>query len=328
VAAFLTEDHAGALMEILTEFAVRGINLSAIQSRPTGDGLGRYVIFIDCEGHIDDARVGEAMMGLRRVCADIRFLGSYPRSDGGRVQVRPGTSDAEYAEAAAWLSGLRYGPALSAQGFIGSDRVALEVGREVLGEQVRQSKVGAGAPVRLLLLVLRGKQAGRQCAAHLLELRAGGHLLREQRGLDAVEEALEPPDQLRLGHPELGLARRVITERQGEALELCHQFGREPVLELLDGVLVDLLQPRPALLVERRRLDLLKELPDHRADPHHLGRLLHHLGNRPLARAAIGFISAAADGHPVRPDDDDLRPARLLRADFLAHTSHAIGCGT
>jgi prephenate dehydratase len=109
LAAFLGDDHPGALMEILTEFAVRGINLSTIQSRPTGDGLGSYFFFIDCEGHIDDARVGEAMMGVRRVCAEVRFLGSYPRSDGGRTQVRPGTSDPEFAEAAAWLARLRYG---------------------------------------------------------------------------------------------------------------------------------------------------------------------------------------------------------------------------
>ncbi|MCL2584969.1 MAG: prephenate dehydratase [Streptosporangiales bacterium] len=109
VAAFLRDDYPGALMEILTEFAVRGINLSTIQSRPTGDRLGSYFFFVDCEGHIRDARVGEAMMGLRRVCADIRFLGSYPRCDGGRTHVRPGTSDAEFASAAAWLTGLRGG---------------------------------------------------------------------------------------------------------------------------------------------------------------------------------------------------------------------------
>jgi prephenate dehydratase len=107
--AFLAEDHPGALMEILTEFAVRGINLMRIESRPTGDGLGRYYFFIDCEGHVDDARVGEALMGLRRVCADVRFLGSYPRHDGGVTHIRAGTSDAEFAAAAAWLSRLRYG---------------------------------------------------------------------------------------------------------------------------------------------------------------------------------------------------------------------------
>jgi prephenate dehydratase len=107
--AFLREDHPGALMELLTEFAVRGVNLTRIESRPTGDGLGRYCFSIDCEGHLDDARVGEALMGLRRVCADVRFLGSYRRQDGGRTQVRAGTSDAEFAQAAAWLSRLRYG---------------------------------------------------------------------------------------------------------------------------------------------------------------------------------------------------------------------------
>ena len=130
LAAFLTEDHPGALMEILTEFAVRGINLTTIQSRPTGDGLGSYFFFIDCEGHIDDARVGEAMMGVRRVCAEVRFLGSYPRSDGGRTQVRPGTSDSEFAEAAAWLGRLRYGRPLAPAGQAGSVTVANRSGSQ------------------------------------------------------------------------------------------------------------------------------------------------------------------------------------------------------
>ena len=107
LAAFLANDHAGALTEILTEFVVRGVNLTTIQSRPTGDGLGRYYFFIDCEGHVADARVGEALMGLRRLCADVRFLGSYARCDGGQTQMPRGTSDAEFAAAAGWLSRLR-----------------------------------------------------------------------------------------------------------------------------------------------------------------------------------------------------------------------------
>ena len=109
LAAFLANDHAGALTEILTEFVVRGVNLTTIQSRPTGDGLGRYYFFIDCEGHIADARVGEALMGLRRLCADVRFLGSYPRCDSGQTQMPRGTSDAEFAAAAEWLDRLRGG---------------------------------------------------------------------------------------------------------------------------------------------------------------------------------------------------------------------------
>ncbi|HWG15441.1 MAG TPA: prephenate dehydratase [Streptosporangiaceae bacterium] len=109
LAAFLANDHAGALTEILTEFVVRGVNLTTIQSRPTGDRLGRYYFFIDCEGHVADARVGEALMGLRRLCSDVRFLGSYPRADGGQTEVPRGTSDADFAAAAAWLAELRGG---------------------------------------------------------------------------------------------------------------------------------------------------------------------------------------------------------------------------
>jgi prephenate dehydratase len=107
--AYLTDDHPGALLEFLTEFAVRGVNLTLIQSRPTGDGFGRYRFWIDCEGHVADARVGEALIGLRRVCADIRFLGSYPRADEVRPVIRRGTHDDDFTEASAWLSAIRSG---------------------------------------------------------------------------------------------------------------------------------------------------------------------------------------------------------------------------
>ena len=112
LAAFITDDHPGALLEILTQFSVRGINLTRIESRPTGEGLGRYFFSIDCEGHVDDERVGEALTGLRRVCADVRFLGSYRRADLDEEQgpqVRPGTSDDEFRDAEAWLARVRDG---------------------------------------------------------------------------------------------------------------------------------------------------------------------------------------------------------------------------
>ena len=65
------QDHPGALLEILTEFAVRGINLTRIESRPTGGGMGDYFFSVDAEGHIDEARVGEALIGLHRICAEV-----------------------------------------------------------------------------------------------------------------------------------------------------------------------------------------------------------------------------------------------------------------
>ncbi len=104
---YMREDHPGALLEILTEFSVRGVNLTRIESRPTKRALGDYYFSVDCEGHVDDARVGEALMGLRRVCADVRFLGSYPRHDGKEPHLRAGVTDSDFAEAQAWLARVR-----------------------------------------------------------------------------------------------------------------------------------------------------------------------------------------------------------------------------
>jgi prephenate dehydratase len=105
----LRDNHPGELMEILEEFAGRGVNLCRIESRPTGEAMGKYYFLIDCEGHIADERVAEALLGLRRSSASLRFLGSYPRADRQAPTIRPGTTDAEFAEARDWLSAVRDG---------------------------------------------------------------------------------------------------------------------------------------------------------------------------------------------------------------------------
>lgn len=109
VMAFIRDDHPGALLELLTEFAVRGVNLTRIESRPTGVGLGRYYFSIDAEGHVTQARVAETLAALRRECADVRFLGSYPRADGVAPTERPGTAEEDFADAHAWVARLRDG---------------------------------------------------------------------------------------------------------------------------------------------------------------------------------------------------------------------------
>lgn len=105
----LRDNHPGELMEILEEFAGRGVNLCRIESRPTGEAMGKYYFFIDCEGHVADERVGEALLGLRRNSTRLRFLGSYPRADRQPPAIRPGTTDAEFAAARDWLSAVRGG---------------------------------------------------------------------------------------------------------------------------------------------------------------------------------------------------------------------------
>jgi len=71
-------DHPGALVECLSEFSDRGINLTRIESRPLRQGLGRYMFFCDLEGREGDAAVDEAIAALRTKAASVQILGSYP----------------------------------------------------------------------------------------------------------------------------------------------------------------------------------------------------------------------------------------------------------
>ena len=107
LALYIHQDQPGALLAILTEFAVRGVNMTRIESRPTRKALGDYYFSVDIEGHVSDSRVAEALMGLHRVCLDVRYLGSYPRHDGREPVLRDGVTDADFAEAQDWLRRLK-----------------------------------------------------------------------------------------------------------------------------------------------------------------------------------------------------------------------------
>jgi prephenate dehydratase len=105
-------DRTGALLDLLAEFAVRGISLTRIESRPTRERLGVYSFSIDCEGHVADRRVGDALAALHRLCADVRFLGSYPRADDQPGKpVDEHVADPAFADADAWLERVRQGEA-------------------------------------------------------------------------------------------------------------------------------------------------------------------------------------------------------------------------
>jgi prephenate dehydratase len=74
----LGADHPGALVEALSEFSSRDVNLTRIESRPLRLGLGRYMFFCDLEGALSDAPVAAAVEELRRKAESVRILGSYP----------------------------------------------------------------------------------------------------------------------------------------------------------------------------------------------------------------------------------------------------------
>ena len=106
IIAELPDDTAGRLLEMLEQFATRGVNMSLLESRPIGDALGRYRFVIDLDGHVRDERVADALLGLKRFSPNVIFLGSYPRADKQQITVTQRYDNESFVEARDWLRGL------------------------------------------------------------------------------------------------------------------------------------------------------------------------------------------------------------------------------
>ena len=79
-------DAPGLVYGAMRPFADRGINLTKIESRPTGTGMGNYIFLLDLEGHIDEPHVQQAITELRRHTSTFKVLGAYPRAEGMSVR--------------------------------------------------------------------------------------------------------------------------------------------------------------------------------------------------------------------------------------------------
>ena len=74
----LFEDKPGGLYELLAFFAENNINLTKIESRPSKEGLGHYIFFIDLEGHRLDDTIKDILNDLDEKTSFFKILGSYP----------------------------------------------------------------------------------------------------------------------------------------------------------------------------------------------------------------------------------------------------------
>ncbi|GAB3415400.1 prephenate dehydratase [Haloparvum alkalitolerans] len=80
IVVYPNANYPGLLLEMLEAFADRDVNLSRIESRPSGDRLGDYLFHFDVEAGLYESRTQEAVAALRElVAADgwVRVLGSY-----------------------------------------------------------------------------------------------------------------------------------------------------------------------------------------------------------------------------------------------------------
>lgn len=70
-------DKPGGLYEVLYEFARNNINLTKIESRPSKKGMGKYIFFIDLEGHRNNVLIENALKDIQRKVEFFKIIGSY-----------------------------------------------------------------------------------------------------------------------------------------------------------------------------------------------------------------------------------------------------------
>jgi prephenate dehydratase len=74
----IANDQPGSLLMILSEFAYRFVNLTKVESRPSRQGLGDYIFFIDMSGRSEDPAIAQALECLACKLPWLKVLGSYP----------------------------------------------------------------------------------------------------------------------------------------------------------------------------------------------------------------------------------------------------------
>ena len=71
-------NRAGAVYEMLTPFATRGVSMTKFESRPSKVAIWEYLFFVDIEGHRADANVAAALAEVEKIAGYLKVLGSYP----------------------------------------------------------------------------------------------------------------------------------------------------------------------------------------------------------------------------------------------------------
>jgi chorismate mutase/prephenate dehydratase len=74
-------DKVGALHNAISAFRRYRINMTKIESRPSKRKAWEYFFFIDCDGHMEDRKVNNALKHVADHCNFVKVLGSFPNSE-------------------------------------------------------------------------------------------------------------------------------------------------------------------------------------------------------------------------------------------------------
>ncbi|KRA74299.1 prephenate dehydratase [Lysobacter sp. Root667] len=72
------KDQPGALYNVLSPFAKRGLSMNRIESRPGHTGRWQYAFFVDIGGHVQEEAMRDALEELQELAHEVKVLGSYP----------------------------------------------------------------------------------------------------------------------------------------------------------------------------------------------------------------------------------------------------------
>src|SRR5256885_1917150 len=78
---FSIVDRVGALYRALAPFRRFRLNMTKIESRPSKRKAWEYFFFVDCDGHVNDRKVANAIALLGEHCSYVKVPGSYPNSE-------------------------------------------------------------------------------------------------------------------------------------------------------------------------------------------------------------------------------------------------------
>ena len=74
-------ERAGALCEVLEEFAFRNVNMTRIESRPARTKLGEYIFFFDLDTNAPRGMLAESIAAVEKKSIWLKRLGAFPVLD-------------------------------------------------------------------------------------------------------------------------------------------------------------------------------------------------------------------------------------------------------
>ena len=77
---FTDSDKPGQLIDVMRQFSDNNINITKIESRPSKKQLGKYIFWMDIDGHSNDNDLNTIFEKIKPITNTLKIIGSYQKS--------------------------------------------------------------------------------------------------------------------------------------------------------------------------------------------------------------------------------------------------------